>query len=1006
MPIVIDPNTDDKDNDLIAQVVHSRSVNNSTKKKRAYTPANTFHSDFNGSGNGRGRVTNAITPIDADAPAGPQVNQLSHKFTERKGDNKLTATPLGIPTPLTWSVLSNTMAKGQFYDFAPDVTEMFDMSDDLTGQKADDYKLFFDIQPEVLAVEKKSSTDDQGKTHNDYTTFITYRQIILLAHVDDLNDEGNLTCEKLPVYMGNTPIKKEHRSAMRYYFSHVGDEDMYVNRTDFLRFRTGVLKLLSDQGGFEDKFTSYSAGGTYKVYDRICDMAEIIRTEKMVDRVWNIISQIAEALDNGTIPDTHRNAAINALAQELRRLDDIEVPLDCYSKLYTKIDSLNDRDLATLLIKQNMQLNLNGNLQQLHKQKAQLSVPGKPNPNNGYTINPRYSNQQVAAISTQEPLVIVQAGAGTGKSTTINERMSYLEVCDVEQKNIMVLSFTNAAADHIKELRPGVSSWTIAGMIHTIYARNFPSHQISTLQTIQHSISIYYGDQAHSSNFLIAFTDLLRAIDRDGSNANMTRLSTFVERYTDEVIEVLDTIGQSSLELEIIISYLKINDDDFAEPFDSPNYIIIDEVQDNSSFEFVFALRYAAKHNCSLYLVGDSSQTLYEFRSADPKALNALEGSGVFTPYRLTTNYRSNQEILDFANVHLKDIEANQYAQIQLKANSLDVPTAQSFAEKVNVYPVPAKTQKAFNDQLDEFLMHQTVRDFVDANLERDEETAFLCPTRRQAAVVEAFLKENYPSVAYANLTSERPFDSTVFSSYIAKYWDEVTAVDPTMAARVFCIQIKKRLASINRVAAKRPDLFNKYVMKWWSDNSQTVQGFINVYAARKASDPDGAKKEFFTSLKKNIISYEIRNNSIQQNLVRQRNEARKEAQAKTKPRLYVSTIHGVKGLEFDNTVVLQPPTSGKRAFAESTKRQYYVALTRAKIRELIIVGEGSYDSQVNLDYKSLLHALEARDAKAQEKKDEAAVTAADSADDDSVDVGNTTDTDAVETDETKEDDN
>lgn len=96
---------------------------------------------------------------------------------------------------------------------------------------------------------------------------------------------------------------------------------------------------------------------------------------------------------------------------------------------------------------------------------------------------------------------------------------------------------------------------------------------------------------------------------------------------------------------------------------------------------------------------GDASQTLYEFRAANP-ALSALEASGVFTVCKLSTNYRSAQEILDFANIHLSDIEANRFTNIQLQANSVVTSTVDSFTASVRLMSKSYGTQRAFDQNL------------------------------------------------------------------------------------------------------------------------------------------------------------------------------------------------------------------------------------------------------------------------------------------------------------------
>ena len=80
-------------------------------------------------------------------------------------------------------------------------------------------------------------------------------------------------------------------------------------------------------------------------------------------------------------------------------------------------------------------------------------------------------------------------------------------------------------------------------------------------------------------------------------------LNNFIEENYDDVIRFLDTTRQTSLEIEIIICYQKI--DTMVEPPEiQSQHLIIDEVQDNSVFEFVYSLKYVEKHQESLFIVG------------------------------------------------------------------------------------------------------------------------------------------------------------------------------------------------------------------------------------------------------------------------------------------------------------------------------------------------------------------------------------------------------------------
>ena len=312
---------------------------------------------------------------------------------------------------------------------------------------------------------------------------------------------------------------------------------------------------------------------------------------------------------------------------------------------------------------------------------------------------------------------------------------------------------------------------TIARMIHTIYEANFPTHMLSSIDTIRNAIDIYYPNFDTRPTYISDFKRCLTAIIKNDSNA-FTRTNNFIEEHYDEVMDILDTIKQTSLELEIIICYQSI--DKLNEPAAvASKYLIIDEVQDNSIFEFIYTLKYVDKHKESLFIVGDSSQTLYEFRASNPKALNIMESSGVFETFRLQTNYRSKQDILTFANVLLRNIEANQFANIQLHANSLAKITKTSFQKNVKLKYCQLRKQSDFRDIFDS-LMTQHVKRYIDGKMKYNEPVAFLAYKRDTINRVQTWLKGHYPDKKIANLVPDRLRNQTLLSNFGQLTKDEI----------------------------------------------------------------------------------------------------------------------------------------------------------------------------------------------------------------------------------------
>ena len=684
----------------------------------------------------------------------------------------------------------------------------------------------------------------------------------------------------------------------------------------------------------------------FDVYERICRLADLWAS----DELGEVISQhITELFAKGTPASTQ----LDVLAFQLRYLETYNVSLDAYRKIHQTLAAICPPDVALVFSKQNLSLLMSHTLEHLNQMKSQLTSPPQAVAGTTPVIPGNFSNQQRNAVITDEPLVLVQAGAGTGKSTVILGRIDHLTSRGVDPKDITVLSFTNAAADNIIAKNPNVGSMTISRMIHDIYTANYTKHELSSIDTIINSLDIFYP----KSDLAAAFRKRLLDVAKNANGA-FTAMNTFIESHFDDVMAVLDRLGQTSLELEIIVCYQKI--DEMVEPAHvQSRYLIIDEVQDNSIFEFIYVLKYVAKHKENMYIVGDSSQTLYEFRSANPKALNALEGAGVFTTFKLTTNYRSNQEILDFANVSLSDIEANQYANIQLQANVLALPTAASFQEKVTVdyRPYPRTTQ--FGVDLPG-IVRNTIKVYIDKCLARGEKVAFLAFSRREVTAIEGVLKEIYPGKDIANLVSDKTYSTTVFSQFIKLFWNDVCQVGPANAAFTVTQEIIKKLDQVTRVPANpvQADKAEKAIIKmmqdWWMSSSSAINGWVALCGAGQMTND-----EFFDSLRGSLLDYEISHNSIKQSLMNQKNKERKEKNLASKADLVVSTIHGCKGLEFDNVVVIHKYDS---QMDESAKRMYYVAFTRAMNTEYILSYGTQKNARIETDHKLLLTALEERD--------------------------------------------
>lgn len=798
------------------------------------------------------------------------------------------------------------------------ITTYFIPTNILSHENWDDMKKY-----EKKDVAKLTKIATNKNTNIDVYTEICVHSLIL--EEDDALVKNLHTCYQIFFYAKatNSDIYYKHdlSNISSSYNSYI-----YEFSNNPMQMMQLMVTILQSQDFTTDSTAIQDLISNFSLYEQVCIEAEKWQTSTFIDLSKNYLENVND---------------ITKIQDWVSRLEYQNVPLALYKDLYDVINAKFPTDMKSISRK-NMNLRLNDTLNSLNAEKSNLYKI--PKPVNAINLNPMFSKEQLAAITSQEPLVLVQAGAGTGKSTVILGRIDYLQQCGVNPNDILVLSFTNAAASNILERNPNVKSKTISSMLHDIYSKNF-SHALSSLDTLINSVSIYFD--LKNNDLANTFYNILRQMKHNVS-VGYTELNNFAEDHLDVMLNMLDTMKQTSLEIENVLCYQLI--DKLIEPTEVQcKYIIIDEVQDNSLFEFVYALKYIDKHKGSLFMVGDSSQTLYEFRASNPKALNVLEGSGVFQTYQLQVNYRSNQEILDFANILLSDIEANQYAHIQLQANSLDAVTHESFSKKVKIYCHQLEKMKDLKKSFD--YMFSKSLPYINEKIAAGEQVAFLAYERKNIDLIKETLESTFPDKKIVSLVPEKSYNSTIFSTYIRKYWDELKYIPNIWIDEIVYKSVYAHIPYLTKSPKKMTSVIQDMLGRWRNENVVYLHN-LQIKLIKKQI----TQQYFLDCVKSNLLSYECKMNGIRQRLIAKKNEEQKKKNEINTANFVLSTIHSAKGLEFDNVVILY---KNNNIMNEETKRMYYVALTRAMKSEFILAYDTKNKTLVEKRYKNILEMLD-----------------------------------------------
>lgn len=673
------------------------------------------------------------------------------------------------------------------------------------------------------------------------------------------------------------------------------------------------------------------------------------------------------------------DASVVAFVQHLDLLNEIEdniITTDLLASIYQALkDKLNDQRTINNIARHSLRLLLS---QRLHELKEIRDSDGlyKFEPNNQQVAaamaqNPDYSMQQKRIITTTDPLVIGQAGAGSGKSHTLVGRINYMKDQGEDLNKILVLSFTNVAAININNRFPDVRSETLANMFHTIYHATYPGQQLSQPSTVANSLRLlnpasdYFTSLGYNPDDLAVFINdfaiRLEQFDQTGFKRvnlqqELKRLSNLIENNLNMTTTVLNAVEQTTLELEPIIIHHKllIGGDDLNIPqeYRDLNYIITDESQDISTFEYILLLELTIHYRSQLLIIGDGSQTLYEFRNSDPRYMNALEASNVFTSHKLETNYRSNEEILMFANQFLQVIDANKYANIQLKSSNFSQPTEQSVRDTITIgtNEIVGGTGKAYNESLQAYLSESD--DFQEWFIERikkGEQVAIMGWTRKEVVdageVIEKILKDNnLGHIQITNIMSNNERPMTLLSRFARTKCDILRSLDP--ANPHYLDELKRQVEDFvsrkfSKSSSKQSTFYNDFIFR----NIRVVveapawKSWLTDYHNNNVN-----KYQVGSHLIQQLLRLETRKNAMDQFLRKQ-----KEVPNYDECPIILSTIHGTKGLEFDHTVVLF--NEAKRgATSQESLRMMFVALSRAKKSEFIINSHRATSTRVVSD--------------------------------------------------------
>ena len=579
------------------------------------------------------------------------------------------------------------------------------------------------------------------------------------------------------------------------------------------------------------------------------------------------------------------------------------------------------------------------------------------------------NKEQIEAVKQIDGPVLVMAGAGSGKTKVLTNRIAYLINEGIPDYSILAITFTNKAA---KEMRDRVNllindCGSFIGTFHSLGLRiirenntyfNLPNNftiidsddsnvtikkilKDMNLDPKQYSPSYIRNRISFIKNQMLSNIELERLF-----NTPMDKVVTEVYHKYNKKLEESASVDFDDLLLMPVNLFTKYPEI-LSHYQDKFKYILIDEYQDTNPVQYKLSVLLSQKYQ-NIFVVGDMNQSIYAFRQADYRNIinfeNDFKNAKVI---KLEHNYRSTNNILKAANEVIKHNkerkDLNLYSD---KGDGVKIKYLRSYDEKHEISLVIDEINNLIIEGYD-------YKDF-----------AVLYRTNGQSRVIEeVFMSKGMPYKVFGSYYFYNRKEIKDLISYLRLIYnphDEISLRRiinvPKRGIGESAIKDIEERASINNISmfdalSSRKELEFKSLIEDLIKRSDSLsltelidevleKTGIKTELEMSKSIEDEARLEFLMEFKSITASFEERTGSVnlrdfleEVSLISDMSNHTEDGNAVT-----LMTLHSAKGLEFP-VVFLVGMEEGifphnmslMEDNLEEERRLCYVGITRAK---------------------------------------------------------------------------
>ena len=394
------------------------------------------------------------------------------------------------------------------------------------------------------------------------------------------------------------------------------------------------------------------------------------------------------------------------------------------------------------------------------------------------------NKEQQEAINSKDRFIFLLAGAGTGKTRTVIEKIKHLLINETSPNKILAITFTRKATEEMK----------------------------FRLQNDEVTVNTFHGfcyDELKKSGFE---TKIIDPLELPFTQSDLLKVSTYKNSLKGRKPPLIIQSYENYLKQrnlidfdDIMIKFLEIKDK-YKTRFE---YVFIDEFQDTNNIQYEI-LKMLINKNTKVFAVGDPDQSIYRFRGAKPAIIELYLKEYQATLLTLSLNYRSSQKIIKEAN-YLISLNKNRIKK-WLVAN-------QSSEGELNFLE--------FNDLKSEalFLINE-LKLLLNSNYKLDD-VAVIYRNHSRATTFKRLFYENYISIISPNINMLSAHESKGLEFKVVFIIGLEDGLFPSnYENRISEIEEERRLFFVAMTRAKEK-LYITYTKKDQFGNQKKISKFI-----------------------------------------------------------------------------------------------------------------------------------------------------------------------------------